>query len=161
MTMTDQPRPIATSEYALVAELWHDAWHETQAPFVPDALIKLRTRPDFLRRLKEMDDRARTIGPVGAPVGLCAIKDDELDQLFVHPDARGTGIAAALITDAETRLRDAGITKAVLDCLQENTPALRFYTKMGWSSEGVQTVELDTSAGPFQIDCVVMSKTIV
>ncbi len=159
--MKDTPRPIATSEYMLVAKLWYDAWHETQAPYVPDALIALRTKPDFLRRLQDMGDRACTIGPTNAPFGFCAIKDDALDQLFLHPRARGTGAATALITDAEMRLRNAGVTKASLDCLKENTPALRFYSKMGWTSEGVQSVVLDTSAGPFDLDCVVMTKKLL
>ena len=33
-------------------------------------------------------------------LGLCMIKDDELYQLFVAREARGTSVAAALLADA-------------------------------------------------------------
>jgi GNAT superfamily N-acetyltransferase len=154
------PRPIAASEHGAVAQLWHDAWHETQAPFVPAGLTRLRTLPDFNKRLIEMGDLGRTIGPKGAPIGFCAIKDDELYQLFVSPEARGTGAAAALLKDGEDRLHHAGITQAKLDCLKENAVAIRFYEKMGWAAQGVQPAKLDTSTGPFVIDCAIFSKRL-
>jgi GNAT superfamily N-acetyltransferase len=158
--MSNTPRKIKRHEQAAVAALWHDAWHETQAPFVPNALISLRTKPDFLRRLIAMGDLARVIGPANAPLGFCATKNDELNQLFVSPQARGTGAAAALVKDAEDRLRAAGTTTAHLDCLKENTAAIRFYEKMGWTAQGVQPATLDTSAGPFALDCIVFTKTL-
>lgn len=37
------------------------------------------------------------------------LKDDELYQLFVSSQARGAGVAAALMTDAEARLVDKGV----------------------------------------------------
>lgn len=159
--MPHLPRLIAPSELPAVAQLRHDAWHETHAPYVPAELIALRTAPDFLRRLNDMGDGARTIGAPNAPLGFCAIDGDQMDQLFLAPAARGTGAAARLLTDAEDRLRAAGCTVAHLDCLKENAPAIRFYEKAGWTAEGVQQVDLNTSAGPFRIDCLVFSKRLV
>ncbi len=145
----------------MVARLWHNAWHETQAPHVPASLIALRSGPDFLRRLEDMGEHARTIGSPDAPLGLCAIDGNHMDQLFVAPTARGTEAAALLLADAEDRLRAAGTITAHLDCLEENAPAIRFYEKMGWTSQGVQPVNLQTSAGPFRINCVVFAKRLV
>ncbi len=48
-----------------------------------------------------------TVGEIGSPLGLAWIKDDELYQLYVASEARGTGVAAALIStrnpDSATR----------------------------------------------------------
>lgn len=104
------PRPVAQADLTPLARLWHHAWHETQAPYVPATLVALRTEPDFLKRLTAMGDRVRTIGPISAPLGFCAIDDDQMDQLFLAADARGTGAGAILLADAETRMRTNGIT---------------------------------------------------
>ena len=48
-------------------------------------------------------------GPPGAPTGFCIAKGDELYQLFVAAGSRGSGVAAALLADAETRLADSGV----------------------------------------------------
>jgi GNAT superfamily N-acetyltransferase len=154
------PRPLTPDDYGPVAQLWYDGWHETQAPFVPKALVALRTQTDFHKRLVAMGDLARTIGPVDAPLGLCAIKDAEMYQLFLSPDARGTGAATALLVDAENRLRMSGVIRAHLDCLEDNTRAIRFYQKMGWTAQGVQSSALDTSAGPFMLDCMLFTKAL-
>ena len=154
------PRKIDPSEQFAVATLWHDAWHETQAPFVPAELAAQRDQPDFLRRLVAMGDLARVIGPIGAPTGFCAILDDELDQLFISPQARGTGAGAILVKDAEDRLRASGINQAQLDCLKENTDAIRFYEKMGWTSQGLQPIALGTSTNAVIVDCIVFAKIL-
>jgi hypothetical protein len=39
------------------------------------------------------------IGPIGAPLGFCMLKDDELYQLYVAAEARGVGAAAAVINE--------------------------------------------------------------
>lgn len=158
--MTVTPRPLSASEYRAVAQLWHDTWHEAHAAFVPPALVALRTVDDFQRRLTGMAKHVRVIGASGAPDGLCAIRTNEVDQLFVHPRARGTGAAAVLLNDAEARLRKAGTRLAELDCIPENATAIRFYTKMGWMDQGVQNIPLDTSAGPFTLRCVVFRKRL-
>ena len=46
----------------------------------------------------------RVAGPPGAPVGFYMLKDDELYQLYVAAQARGSGVATVLMADAETRL---------------------------------------------------------
>jgi GNAT superfamily N-acetyltransferase len=157
------PRKADRSEVAAIATLWHEAWHETQAPFVPYALIRLRTMDEFKNRVAEMisnTDTLRVAGATGAPIGMCAIKPDELYQLFVAPAGRGSGIAAALLDDAEQRLVAAGSKRAFLDCLDENEPAKRFYSRQGWVPTGVQTTKLETSDGPFTLPCMIFEKEL-
>ena len=56
----------------------------------------------------------------------------ELCQLYVAAASRGFGAAAALIDDAESRMRDEGVETAWLACAVGNERAARFYEKRGW-----------------------------
>ncbi|HXV64473.1 MAG TPA: GNAT family N-acetyltransferase [Vicinamibacteria bacterium] len=78
----------------------------------------------------------RVVGPVGAPVGFCVVKGDELYQLYVSAQSRGAGVAAALIADAEARLVEDGVERAWLACAIGNERAARFYEKSGWHRVG-------------------------
>lgn len=118
---------------------------------VPPELAAYRTTESFRNRLIAFGARLRTAGPVGAPLGLCAVTGDELDQLYVSPTTRGTGLAAALLADGEERLALAGIRRAHLLCLPENTRAARFYEKHGWTTDGPSIQTLFTEDGPYPL----------
>lgn len=163
-----QPRPLSDADILPLARLWYDVWHETQAGPLPEELAALRTLPDFERRLRDVMDDVRAIGPVEDPGAFCAIRETpadpsgtvELYQLFVGQSLRRTGAGRMLMSDAESRMRAAGHTRAHLKCLTENTTALRFYESCGWVTFGIQDVMLDTSAGPFKVACTVLKKEL-
>jgi ribosomal protein S18 acetylase RimI-like enzyme len=94
----------------------------------------------------------RVVGPIGAPVGFCMLKGDELYQLYVSAAARGTGAAAALIADGEARLASAGVEIAWLACAIGNDRAARFYEKSGWHLARTITSKLETPEGAFLLD---------
>ena len=85
----------------------------------------------------------------GAAVGFYIIKDDELYQLYVSAQSRGSGVAAALIADAEARLSEAGVGMAWLACAIGNGRAARFYEKCGWHRAGTMDYRAETSTGEF------------
>ena len=93
----------------------------------------------------------RVIGPVGRPVGLCAVEEDELVQLHVHRTARGTEVATALERDATRRLRRGGASRAWLACAVGNERAAAFYEKRGWRRVGTMSFDLDGSTGPARV----------
>jgi GNAT superfamily N-acetyltransferase len=80
------------------------------------------------------------------------LKGDELYQLYVSAQARGTGVAAALIADAEARLRAGGVQTAWLGCAIGNDRAARFYEKSGWHRAGTVVERLETSSGEFPLE---------
>lgn len=154
------PRAAQPQDIRPTAQLWHDAWHETQAPHVPDALIAQRSLSSFIERLTQIGDLLRVAGPVGAPVGMCAVKNSELHQLFVTPTGRGIGIAATLLADAERRMFASGVTSAFLHCLIENTAAIKFYTRNVWINHGVEVARLDTLKDSFDLPCLIFRKDL-
>ena len=147
-----QVRPADPSEIPELAKVWYDAWQDAHARTLPEQLIRVRTLESFRDRLARDLSPVRVIGPVGAPVGLCTIKGDELYQLFVAAAARGTGAARALLLDGEQRLAANGVKIAWLSCAIGNDRAARFYEKMGWTRAGTMVADLETTEGPFRLE---------
>ena len=100
------------------------------------------------------------IGDKGAPLGLCMLKANEIYQIFVAPEAKGTGAAKILMEDGLERIRNAGHDTATLDVIPENARAIAFYEKIGWEHGDVRTVMLDTLDDPYPLPCLIMTKTL-
>src|SRR5690349_137523 len=132
----DHVRHAEDADLDRLAIVWHDGWHDAHGQLVPAALARERTLASFRARLPAMLRDTRVVGPVGAGVGLCVVQGDELFQLFVAAEARGSGVAARLIADAEQRLARNGANPAWLSCAIGNERAARFYEKQGWHRAG-------------------------
>jgi len=155
---------VRTAELAdidAMATLWHDGWRDAHAALVPADLAKLRTLASFRSRLCDALADTRVVGPIGAPLALCIVKRDELYQLYVSAQARGGGIAAALLADAEARLARAGFSIAWLACAIGNTRASRFYDKHGWHLARTETIDVETTAGAYPLEVWRYEKRVV
>ena len=155
-------RPADAAEIDQLAQVWFDSWRDAHAAIVPEELTRLRTLDSFRQRLSAYLPDLRTLGPAGAPLGFYILKDDELYQLFVSAPARGSGVAAALIADAETQLASRGVATAWLACAIGNDRAARFYEKRGWQRAGtiVSETELDVGGPTFELEVWRYEKTL-
>ena len=79
-------------------------------------------------------------------------KDDELYQLYVSREARGTGAAHKLMKEVEQRLASRGIKTAWLGCAIGNNRAARFYEKSGWHLARNYISELPVPDGMFKLE---------
>ena len=145
-------RAAKETEIDHLAKLWYDGWQDAHAEILPKELARIRTLESFSERIQSSLANVRVVGPLGAPVGFCLIKGDELYQLYVAAQSRGAGVAAALIGDAEARLSESGIETAWLACAIGNERAARFYEKCGWRRAGIMVNRLETSNGEFLLD---------
>lgn len=145
-------RAAVEDELDQLAQVWFEGWHDAHAGIVPPELTKVRTLPSFRDRLRAALPHTRTVGAVRVPLGFCVVKGDEVYQLFVAKQWRGTGVAAALLSDAESRLAADGVATAWLACAIGNDRAARFYEKSGWRRSGTIVNLAETSAGPFALD---------
>jgi GNAT superfamily N-acetyltransferase len=146
-------RNADADELDRLATVWRDAWLDGHAAIVPEELTRLRTFESFRDRLRGALANVRVVGPSGSPLGFYMLKGHELFQLFVAAPARGTGVAKALIDDAEAYLAAGGAQVAWLACAIGNDRAARFYEKCGWRRAGTIVTMLDIPSGqyPFEV----------
>ena len=152
--MTDDALTVRAAdarEIGELARLWFDGWHDAHARIVPAELTRLRTLENFRDRLRAALATVRVAGRPLAPIGLYMLKDAELYQFYVSAPARGSGVAAVLMADAERRLAGSGVDTAWLACAIGNERAARFYEKCGWRRSGTIVTESETSEGTFQL----------
>lgn len=140
------------SELGSLARLWYDGWQDAHKLILPPQLARHRTLESLGFLLRSSLGNVRTTGSAGHPVGFSLVKGDELNQLYVSRESRGTGIAAALLSDAEARLSAAGIGTAWLACAIGNDRASRFYEKHGWRCVGKNVIHLDIPEGTFPLE---------
>jgi ribosomal protein S18 acetylase RimI-like enzyme len=145
-------RPAEAAELDHLARLWHDAWRDAHEKLAAPEVTRARTLTSFRERLAAILPDVRVVGPAGSAVGLCIIKEDELYQLFVAPEARGSGVAATLLDDGEARLALRGVTTALLSCAIGNNRAARFYEKRGWTNARTMVNRIETQDGVFEVE---------
>ncbi|MDF2984041.1 MAG: hypothetical protein K0Q69_3813, partial [Devosia sp.] len=116
-------RPATQADYDSIAAIWHaSAGLPGVGPAQLPSLARLRERVDI-----EIDAGWQvTVAEAGAEiVGFLAVKPAPaiLDQLFLHPEARGLGLGQLLLDAAKAQMPD-GFT---LFTRPGNAPARRFY----------------------------------
>lgn len=145
-------RDATEAEIDLLARLWYDGWQDAHAAILPAELKRHRTLESFRERLQAGLATVRVVGPPDAPLGFSMLKGDELYQLYVSAASRGSGVAAALIDDAEAWLSARGVETAWLACAIGNDRAARFYEKRGWRRVGTIVSQLETPDGIFPLE---------
>jgi ribosomal protein S18 acetylase RimI-like enzyme len=83
------------------------------------------------REQPECDQSGRPAVPA-----LAAAVRGEVYGFYLHPDAWGSGCAAALMDHATSQLIEDGYDSAVLWVLRDNPRARRFYERAGWAATG-------------------------
>lgn len=78
----------------------------------------------------------------------------EIITIGVHPNARKTGIAAAMLGIAEVEIKKANANRIFLEVAENNIPARKLYEKYGFKSVGNRPKYYDG------VDAIIMEKQI-
>jgi len=140
-------RKLTKTDLTEVARLWHDAWHDGHGACLPADIVAERQPSTFVDRLEALAASSIVAERDGVLVGFAALEGNEVDQLYVTADARGSGVAAALLAAAEAELQRRGVRDAVIQCSHGNARAHRFYSRNGWTDTGLADLPLWTEDG--------------
>lgn len=80
----------------------------------------------------------------GRPVGFLGVAGENLEMLFLAPEARGKGLGRQLLRKA---VADYGVARLAVN--QQNPQAVGFYEHMGFRI--VSSVEVDQQGGPYPL----------
>lgn len=147
-----QVRAAQESDIDDLAQIWHDGWQDAHAQILPAALAQHRTLECFRQTLQAALLSVRVASSLGSLVGFCIIHGDELYQLYVSANGRGTGVGGDLLADAELQFLSKGVNTAWLACAIGNERAATFYQKHGWQYIRTMLHQLDTPSGPFLLE---------
>jgi GNAT superfamily N-acetyltransferase len=95
-----------------------------------------------------------------AVAGFVMVVGDEVEQVFVAADHRGSGVAALLLTEAERQVAAAGFAEAWLAVVPGNVRARRFYEREGWRDTGGFDYRAETAAGTVAVPCRRYAKSL-
>ncbi|WP_199434668.1 GNAT family N-acetyltransferase [Qaidamihabitans albus] len=144
-------RPARPADASEVATIWHDGWRDGHLGHVSDELLAVRTPESFASRAAQRVDDTVVAVAGGAVAGFVMVVTDEVEQVYVSARHRGTGVAAALLAEAERLVAAKGHGQAWLAVVAGNERARRFYRRNGWTDEGLFDYRASSATGPVDV----------
>jgi ribosomal protein S18 acetylase RimI-like enzyme len=130
-----------------IARVWHAGWADGHLGHVPEELVAHRGPAEFERRTAErIPDTTVALHPGDRVVGFVVVRGDEVEQLYVSADWRGTAVASRLLAHAERSIA-AHHPSAWLAVAGGNSRARSFYERGGWHDTGDYDNVAETSTG--------------
>lgn len=129
-------RPARDEDAQAIAKIWYEGWCDGHLGHVPDDLVAVRTRASFESRASQRVSDTVVAVVDGTVAGFVMVVDDEVEQVYVSRQHRGTGVATTLLAEAERLVAASGLQWAWLAVVAGNARARRFYQRNGWTDEG-------------------------
>ena len=146
-------RPGTAGDAGAVAEIWRLGWRDGHLGLVPAELVEARTDASFSERAAQRVGDTTVAVVEAAVAGFVMVVDDEVEQVYVGAAHRGSGVADALLGEAERQVLAGGHATAWLAVVAGNARARAFYERKGWSDEGAFDYAAATEDGPVSVPC--------
>ena len=160
MTPAPTIRPASPRDAADVAEIWSRGWRDGHVGLVPEELSRVRTEASFRERAAARIDDTTVAVVDGSMAGFVMVVGDEVEQVYVAGEHRGTGVAGLLLAEAERQVRANGHERAWLAVVPGNSRARAFYEREGWRDEGPLDYTAHGPGGPIAVPCRRYAKAV-
>jgi GNAT superfamily N-acetyltransferase len=151
--MTVIVRPAVAGDSEVVAAIWYGGWRDGHLGHVPDELVAFRTEESFGTRAVERVADTTVALVSGEVAGFVMVVGNEVEQVYVSRDHRGSGVAGALLTEAERQVKANGHREAWLAVATGNARARRFYERSGWTDGGPCDYPATVEGGTLPVPC--------
>jgi GNAT superfamily N-acetyltransferase len=146
-------RPAVPEDADAVAAIWYAGWRDGHLGHVPEELVAARTEESFWTRAAQRVPDT-TVAVVGDEIaGFVMVVGDEVEQVYVSRDHRGSGVAGALLAEAERQVKANGHQEAWLAVVTGNARARRFYERCGWTDGGAFDYPASVEGGTLPVPC--------
>jgi GNAT superfamily N-acetyltransferase len=151
--MTVTLRPAVADDADAVAAIWYAGWRDGHLGHVPEELVAVRTEESFWTRAAQRVADT-TVAVVGDEIaGFVMVVGDEVEQVYVSRDHRGSGVAGTLLSEAERQVKAGGHSEAWLAVAIGNERARRFYERNGWTNGGAFDYPASVGSGTLPVPC--------
>jgi GNAT superfamily N-acetyltransferase len=151
--MTVTLRRAVADDADAVAAIWYAGWADGHVGHVPEELVAIRTKESFWTRAADRIADT-TVAVVGEEVaGFVMVVGDEVEQVYVSRDHRGSGVAGTLLSEAERQVKANGHSEAWLAVATGNARARRFYERGGWTDGGAFDYPATVGSGTLPVPC--------
>lgn len=156
--MTDETaevtlRPAHPDDTTRLAEIWYAGFVDGHVGHVPEALVEVRTRESFDDRVTAALANTTVAEVAGAIAGFVMVVGDEVEQVYVAREHRGSGVAPAILAEGERLVAGNGHPEAWLAVATGNARARRFYERRGWTDGGAFDYPANTQVGSIPVPC--------
>jgi ribosomal protein S18 acetylase RimI-like enzyme len=146
-------RPAVATDVPAVARIWREGWRDGHLGHVPETLVAVRTEASFDERAAARLGDTTIAAARGRVAGFVMVEGDEVEQVYVDRAHRGSGVAVALLVEAERQVAAAGFAEAWLAVAAGNARARRFYERSGWQDRGPFDHPAPGPDGPIPVRC--------
>jgi GNAT superfamily N-acetyltransferase len=151
--MTVTLRPAVADDADAVAAIWYAGWRDGHLGHVPEELVAVRTEESFWTRAAQRVADT-TVAVVGDEIaGFVMVVGDEVEQVYVSRDHRGSGGAGTLLSEAERQVKAGGHSEAWLAVATGNERARRFYERNSWTDGGAFDYPANVGSGTLPVPC--------
>ncbi|GAB2646453.1 GNAT family N-acetyltransferase [Kribbella swartbergensis] len=151
--MTASIRPAEPADADAVAAIWYAGWGDGHLGHVPEELVAFRTKESFWTRAAERVADTTVAVVDGEVAGFVMVVGDEVEQVYVSREHRGSGVAGVLLSEAERQVKANGHSQAWLAVVTGNARARRFYERSGWTDTGAIEYPASTETGTLPVPC--------
>jgi ribosomal protein S18 acetylase RimI-like enzyme len=151
--MSERLRAAQADDLDAVAAIWFAGWRDGHAGHTPEELLRVRTEASFRERAAARLGDTTLAEVDGTSAGFVVVRGDEVEQLYVAAEHRGTGLAGRLLSTAAGVVAEGGHRRAWLAVASGNARARRFYERAGWTDEGAFDYAAEGPDGSIAVPC--------